>query len=195
MRRSNCAEGGAMPMLRAAASMLVFMGIMSTPAQAQWYQGPSGAAGGAAFDDWTANNHATNIRRVAILTDKADSSIVCVLTAYPNPANPGDPLQSSAAPHANCDTSDSKNKILFLKLDPDEYIIGISGQYSDHITSLRFYTNKKNSAVYGEGGGRAFGYTAPRGQMIIAFIGAGDTRLRSIGVMYGVCTPATKACK
>jgi hypothetical protein len=166
------------------------------PAAAQWYQGPSGGPGGQAFDDWNANGHATNIRRVTVWTSKADHSIHCILTFYPNPAAPTDPNQTAAkagsSPGCGNGALDLGQGML---LDPDEYILGISGQYSDHITSLRFYTNKRNSPVYGEGGGRTFGYTAPLGQMIVAFTGSGDTRLRSLGVMYAPCNRAIKACK
>lgn len=181
----------------AIALLAISAGLIPGAALAQWYQGPSGGPGGQAFDDWQTNGHASNIRRVQIYTYKSNNRIQCIRTFYPNPAAPDDPAQSHSAapPSPQCGAVSSATLGPIFKLDPDEYILGIAGQYTDHITQLRFFTNKKNSPVYGEGGGRAFGYTAPRGQMIVAFIGAGDWGLRSIGVMYAPCTPATKICK
>lgn len=180
-----------------AAASLIFFAATITPSFAQWYQGPSGGPAGQPIDDWVANKKKTNIRGVHIYVSNTDNSIRCVRTYYPSTSAPSDPTQSESAAVGTPGCVPSQAiRILQFRLAPDEYIIGIGGNYTNRIRSLRFYTNKNNSPVYGDGPvGKIFGYTAPSGQMIVAFIGAGDSYLRSIGVMYAPCTPATKACK
>ena len=74
--------------------------------------------------------------------------------------------------------------------------IGISGRFGDHIDSIRFYTNKKTSQVFGGSGGTVdFGYTAPQGQMIVSFFGRAGDNLDAIGVLYAPCTPDKKPCR
>jgi hypothetical protein len=168
----------------------------STGARAQWYQGPSGGTGGQSFDGWVLNNHSTNIRTVNIQLSKYKNVLHCVVANYPTkPDDPLSGLSGSSGPD-NCNVDDKSDSILNFSMDSNEYILGISGTYTDHVTSLRFYTNKKNSPIYGEGpSGTVFGYTAPIGQMIVAFTQANDSQLRSIGVMYAPCDSKTKACK
>jgi hypothetical protein len=80
--------------------------------------------------------------------------------------------------------------------DPDEYLLGVSGRYGNVIDSIRLFTNKRNSPVFGgNGGNRTFGYTAPSGQMIVALFGRAGTESRWVGVMYAPCPRATKTCK
>ena len=180
----------------AAAAAAISTCLCPRSALAQWYPGPSGWHAGQAFDDWQTNGQNRNIRRVQIYIYKSNNRIQCIRTFYPNPAAPDDPAQahSAAPPTPQCGALSSTTRGPIFKLDPDEYILGIAGRYTDHITELRFFTNKKNSEVFGEGGGRTFGYTAPSGQMIVAFTGAGDWGLRSIGVMYAPCIPG-KVCR
>ena len=163
----------------------------------QWYQGPSGGTGGQSFDGWVLNNHATDIRTVVVISRKSDKAVQCLIADYPvNPAAPAAPVVTGSAGPANCNTANTADISVNFDLAPDEYILGVSGTYTDHVTSLRMYTNKRNSPVYGESQtGASFGYTAPTGQMIVAFTQTLDERLRSIGVMYAPCDRATKACK
>jgi hypothetical protein len=70
-------------------------------------------------------------------------------------------------------------------LDRDEFLIGVAGRYGDLIDSIRFYSSKKNSEVFGGGGGNAdFGYSAPAGQRIVSLFGRAGDSLDAIGVMY-----------
>jgi hypothetical protein len=72
-----------------------------------------------------------------------------------------------------------------FNLDPDEYLIGISGTFGDHINSIMFYTNKRTSPTYGGSGGTdTFSYTAPTGQRIVGFFGRAGDNLDAIGVLY-----------
>ncbi len=81
-------------------------------------------------------------------------------------------------------------------LAEDEYLLGVAGGYDDHINSLRFWTNKRGSPAYGgNGGSRAFGYTAPSGQMIVAFTGRVGDNLDALGVMYAPCNRQKYVCK
>jgi Jacalin-like lectin domain. len=175
-----------------ALALVISGGIAASTGNAQWYQGPSGPGFGSQFDNWAASGHSLDIRGVTVFT-YSDNSIACVLTTYPT---------GVARSSSNCGSNQGTPSDFALA--SDEYVLGVSGQYSrntgapggtGHITQLRFYTNKRNSPVYGAGGGRTFGYTAPQGQMIVALIGDGGPLLYSIGVMYAHCTPATKQCK
>jgi hypothetical protein len=71
-----------------------------------------------------------------------------------------------------------------LRLDADEFIVSISGQFSTQVDSLRIQTNKKISSLFGgNGGAGAYVYEAPSGTEIVGFYGrAGDT-LDAIGVV------------
>jgi hypothetical protein len=143
--------------------------------------------GGQAYDGWVLNQQKTNISDIVVLTQKSTGSLQCIIAEYNG---------SGAAGPAQCNVGNQSDKSSTLALAPDEYILGISGTYSDHVTSLRLYTNKRNSPIYGDGGsGQVFGYTAPLGQMIVSFQQNLDTRLRSIGVMYAPCDRSVKACK
>lgn len=71
-----------------------------------------------------------------------------------------------------------------LKLAKDEFITGISGQFSTNVDSIHIQTNKQASPLLGgEGGTAAYHYEAPPGTEIVGFCGrAGDT-LNAIGVI------------
>jgi len=155
---------------------------------AQWYQGPSGGNGGQTFDQWKASGEARDIRTVSVLQD---GSIRCLSVLYRD--------RSGSFQNGYCNPGPgplSFNGGAGISLDPDEYVIGISGRYDDHVNSLRIYTNKKNSPIFGGSGGKFdFGYTAPQGQMIVAFYGRAGTNLDAIGVLYAPCLPQKKPCR
>ena len=167
---------------------------LNAPAQAQWYQGPSGGSGGEKFDQWSASGGATKIRSFGVLQD---NSRRCLSILYSEtPTNPG---RITRFKNGFCDPGPSEldfNGWTGIELDPDEYIIGIEGRYGDHIDALRVYTNKRNSPWFGGSGGkRTFGYTAPSGQMIVAFFGRAGDNLDAIGVMYAPCPRSIASCK
>ncbi len=161
-------------------SNLMLLGVvmfLATVCYAQTYQGPSGGRGGKPFDHWKESNGATDIRSVSLLED--NSVIRCIYVLYRN---------GHQSKSGYCDPPPgplSFNCCRAFGLDPDEYIIGIAGRFGDRIDSIRFYTSKKNTPVYGGNGGTVdFGYTAPAGQKIVAFIGRAGDNLDAIGVMY-----------
>ena len=157
--------------------LLYFLLALPSTYHGQTYQGPSGGRGGKPFDHWTESNGEKEIAAVALLED--NSVIRCIYVTYRN----GRQTKSGY-----CDPPPgplSFNCCRSFKLAPDEYIIGIAGRYGDRVDSLRFYTNKQNSPVYGGRGGTVdFGYTAPSGQKIAAFIGRAGDNLDAIGVLY-----------
>jgi hypothetical protein len=160
---------------------------------AQWYQGPSGGTGGQPFDHGKASGGGKDLMTVSFLQD---GSIRCISVLYRDVKSAGQPLQLK---NGFCDPgpgSLSFNGGAGVSLAPDEYIIGISGRYGDHIESIRIYTNKKTYPPFGGTGGRfEFGYTAPQGQMIAGFFGRAGTNLDAIGVLYAPCTAQKTPCR
>lgn len=81
-----------------------------------------------------------------------------------------------------------------FRLDPDEYITGLSGRYGDTVDSLRIQTNKRISPQYGgRGGSRDFRIDVPAGNQALGLAGrAGDT-IDAIGLthapIYSQTTP------
>ena len=68
-------------------------------------------------------------------------------------------------------------------LDPDEYLIGISGRAGWYIDSIRFHTNKRVSPTYGGvGGERAFSFEAKNGYEIGGFFGRSAWYIDALGV-------------
>lgn len=154
---------------------------------AQTYQGPSGGYGGTPFDNWKASRESTDIASVSFVVD--NSVIRCILVWYRDSSTGRNTRLVTSG--SACDLAEKPGPLSFnccpgISLDRDEYIIGIAGRYGGRIDSLRFYTSKKNSPVFGGGGGTVdFGYTAPSGQKIVAFFGRAGNNLDAIGVMYG----------
>lgn len=173
--------------------LAVCFALVGGAAAAQWYQGPSGGTGGASFDFWGDSSHATVVSSVGVIDT---GQIRCLQITYRGtPTNPGRPTTFS---HGSCDTGAGTPGFTGSRgfsLDPDEYLIGVAGRYGDHIDSIQFFTNKRNSPVFGGSGGSVtFGYTAPAGHMIVAFTGQAGDSLDAIGVMYASCR-AYKTCK
>ena len=177
-------------------NLMLLMTLLLAPSvcHGQTYQGPSGGRGGNAFDHWKATGGGTDISSVSVLQDK---EIRCISVTYRTaPTSANAPLQVK---NGFCEPGPGNLDFYGWKgigLDADEYIVGIAGRHGDRIDSLRFYTNKKNSPVYGGGGGTVdFGYTAPQGQMIVAFFGRAGASLDAIGVMYAPCPSQKKGCR
>jgi len=182
-------------MLRISAAVLLASGcfLLASVAIGQWYQGPSGGRGGSAFDFWQESGHATDADFIGVIQD---TTIRCLVIGYrQTPNNPG---RRTSFRHGTCDTA--AGTVGFagsrsMDLDRDEYLMGVEGSYSDHINTIRFFTNKRQTPVWGgTAGDRTFGYTAPSGQMIVALIGRAGTNLDAVGVMYAPCPPS-KLCK
>jgi hypothetical protein len=71
-----------------------------------------------------------------------------------------------------------------VRLAADEFIIGISGQFSTQVDSIRIHTNKQVSPLLGgDGGGGAYTYEAPSGSEIGGFYGRAGDGLNAIGVI------------
>lgn len=170
-------------------SILTLIAVLSLPcvAHAQWYQGPSGGTGGHDFDDWGESGQRRDMSRLYVIYD--DNSIRCLKIDYKS-LTPG-------LEHGNCsrDPFDESTHSALLILEPDEYVLGIAGTFGDHISSLRIYTSKGQTARWGNEVGKwNFGYTAPSGQTVVAFIGRSGDKLDALGVMYAPCT-AQQTCK
>jgi hypothetical protein len=72
-----------------------------------------------------------------------------------------------------------------LRLDSDEYVIGISGRYGDKVDSIRIHTNKRVSQNYGGGGGnRDFRIEVPARNQAVGFTGRSGDLLDAIGLTY-----------
>jgi len=72
-----------------------------------------------------------------------------------------------------------------VRLDRDEYVIGLSGRCGDNIDSLRIHTNKRTSQLFGGGGGsREYRVTIPAGNQAVGFTGRAGDYLDAIGLAY-----------
>jgi hypothetical protein len=72
-----------------------------------------------------------------------------------------------------------------FRLDSDEYIVGLSIKYGEHIDSLRIQTNKRTSSSYGgNGGSRSSRVDVPSGNQAIGFTGRSGEYLDSIGLAF-----------
>jgi hypothetical protein len=167
--------------------VFAFLILLPFASTAQWYQGASGGRGGKPFDHWKATNGARDISSIGFYVD---SSVRCIFVNYRD----GNRQKSGYCdPGPGPLTFDGGRGI---NLAPDEYILGISGRFGDHIDSIRIYTNKITSPVFGGNGGTdVFSYTAPEGQMIVGFFGRAGDNLDAIGVLYAPCTPQKKPCR
>ena len=70
-------------------------------------------------------------------------------------------------------------------LDPDEFIIGVSGRYGDRIDSLQFITNKRMSEMFGGSGGTwDYRLDVPSGSQAVGFVGRSGALVDAIGLEY-----------
>jgi hypothetical protein len=162
-------------------------------AAAQIYQGPSGGSGGNPFDDWAATGGRTDLSAIYLVQDSS-GKILCIAAGYG--AGPNRKIYPGHGSSCDKITKPPNLGTPNYALAPDEYIIGISGKYGSRVDQLRFYTNHSTQPWVGDKGGNAvFGYSAPHGQMIVAFTGRSDGGLVAIGVMYAPCTPEKNPCR
>lgn len=72
-----------------------------------------------------------------------------------------------------------------FRLEPDEYITGLSGRCGDGIDSLRIHTNRRTSPLFGGGGGdREYRLEVPRGAEAVGFAGRAGEYLDAIGLTF-----------
>jgi hypothetical protein len=84
------------------------------------------------------------------------------------------------------------NAVTF-RLDPDEYITGISGRSGEMVDSLRIITNKRTSQVFGgRGGDRDFRIDIPRGNLAVGFAGRSGNLIDAIGLTYTAAASARR---
>jgi hypothetical protein len=72
-----------------------------------------------------------------------------------------------------------------FRLDPDEYVVAISGRHGDLVDSLRIHTNRRTSPLYGgSGGNREYRIDVPPGGRVIGFAGRAGDQIDAIGLAY-----------
>jgi len=72
-----------------------------------------------------------------------------------------------------------------FKLDPNEYIVGISGRCGEYIDSVIIRTNRRSSPQFGGNGGRSqYSIDVPSGNQAIGLIGRSGRYLDAIGLSY-----------
>lgn len=172
--------------------LLATLAVFSNAGWAQWYQGPSGGAGGGKFDHWQQSAHAHDIAEIGVLER---GGIHCLYVDYRATATQVARRVSSG--FCNPGTDDSLHYTRQrIRLAPDEYLLGIAGRFGDHVNSLRFYTSKGQTLRVGlEIGNGSFGYTAPSGQMIAGFVGRAGMYVDAIGVIYVRCSAQKQPCR
>ncbi len=78
-----------------------------------------------------------------------------------------------------------------FRLDPGEYIIGISGRYGNYVDSLTLRTNKRTSQIFGgRGGDRDYQIDVPSGTQALGFTGRAGKYLDAIGLNYAPVSAA-----
>ena len=72
-----------------------------------------------------------------------------------------------------------------FRLEPGEYIVGLSGRCGSYVDSLRIHTNMRTSQLFGgRGGEREFRIDVPDGNQAIGFMGRSGMYLDAIGLTY-----------
>jgi hypothetical protein len=72
-----------------------------------------------------------------------------------------------------------------FRLNPGEYITGLSGRYGKYLDSMSIQTNQRTSQVFGgSGGDRNFTISIPNGNMMVSLTGRAGERLDSIGLLF-----------
>jgi hypothetical protein len=72
-----------------------------------------------------------------------------------------------------------------FRLNPDEYITGLTGRYGETVDSLTIQTNQRSSQVFGgSGGGRNFKISIPRDNMAVSLAGRSGEYLDAISLNY-----------
>jgi hypothetical protein len=72
-----------------------------------------------------------------------------------------------------------------FRLEPGEYIIGLSGRCGKYLDSLRIHTNRRTSQLFGGSGGeREFRIDVPYEKQVTGFVGRSGKYLDAIGLTY-----------
>jgi len=72
-----------------------------------------------------------------------------------------------------------------FRLDPDEYITGISGRCGIYVDSIRIHTNKRTSPLFGGGGGsQDYRIDVERGSRAVGFIGRSGEFVDAVGLAF-----------
>jgi hypothetical protein len=72
-----------------------------------------------------------------------------------------------------------------FRLEPGEYITGLSGRCGTHVDSFRIHTNRRTSQLFGGSGGeREFRIDVPEGNLATGFMGRSGMYLDAIGLTY-----------
>jgi hypothetical protein len=81
-----------------------------------------------------------------------------------------------------------------FRLNPGEYITGISGRSGIYLESLTLQTNQRTSQAFGgSGGDKAFTITVPQGKMAVSLAGRAGEYLDSISLNYAdAVQPSTR---
>src|SRR5262245_29188065 len=71
-----------------------------------------------------------------------------------------------------------------FRLDCDEYVVRVAGNYGEFVDSLSVETNKGRSMKWGGGGGKGkFSYTIPEGYMLHGFWGRAGQYVDALGII------------
>ncbi len=137
----------------------------------------AGGAGGGAFVDGDIPEEARIVEVRVHAGEYVDS--VQMIYNLPN----GRPLE--AAKHGG-----GGGHATSFRLEPGEYIVGISGRCGTYVDSLRIHTNRRTSQLFGGGGGdREFRIEVPEGNQATGFTGRAGEYVDAIGLTYA-WTPA-----
>jgi hypothetical protein len=137
--------------------------------------GATNIAGGRSGDEFSDPVPATGTRVVEVRI-RAGDTIDALQMVYAPASGPG----FMAGQHGA-----NGGRLNIFRLDPDEYIIGLSGRHGDTIDLLRIITNKKTSPTFGgRGGNRDFQIEVPNGTQAIGFTGRSGDTVDAIGLVY-----------
>jgi hypothetical protein len=76
-------------------------------------------------------------------------------------------------------------RTVIFRLEPDEYIVALSGRCGTYVDSLRIHTNRRTSELIGgRGGERDFRIDVPDGNQATGFMGRAGEYLDAIGLTY-----------
>ena len=77
-----------------------------------------------------------------------------------------------------------------FRLEPGEYIVGISGRCGTYVDSIRIHTNRRTSQLFGgRGGDRDYRVDVPDGNQVTGFMGRSGAYLDAIGLTYDQIAP------
>jgi len=156
-----------------ASAILLFLAA-APPARAQQPASTelAGNRGGRAFADPAPPSGARVFEVRIAAGDQIDS--VQIEYAMPRGGN------SSGPRHGG-----SGGRVMVFRLDPDEFITGLSGRYGENVDSLRIHTNRRTSELFGgPGGNRDYRIDVPRGNEAVGFAGRAGDGVDAIGLVY-----------